>query len=228
MIEGDDKGEDGAAVPPPDGNAADPPGVPPSDPPAAEAAPAPPPTPEERIAALEKEKQETRDRMLRIAADFENWKKRARKEQTEAEVKAREQVLRDMLEVVDNLERAMTAFGDEADTASVLRGVNLVLRLFQSKLDRWDVKPVEAKGKPFDPRLHEAISQVPTTEEAPGTVVAEMQKGYRVGDRLLRAAVVAVAAPPRAEEPAIEVEAEEEAKGSGAGGDGAKPDSGDA
>jgi molecular chaperone GrpE len=157
-------------------------------------------TPDDRIAALEAEKLELRDRMLRIAAEFDNWKKRARREQTDAEGKGRESVLRDMLEVIDNLERATASWesgGAPADIQAVQQGVGLVLRQAHSKLERHDVKPVEAKGKPFDPRLHDAISQVPSAELPPGTVLSELQKGYRIGDRLLRPASVVVAiAPP--------------------------------
>jgi len=162
---------------------------------AAEASAAP--TPEQRIAALETEKTEIKDRMLRIAAEFDNYKKRARKELSDQEVKARESVLKDFLEVVDNLERALASIGTgttEKDVKSVQDGVELVLRLFKSKLDRYGVTAVEAKGQPFDPRIHDAISQIPNPDVAPGTILHEMQKGYRVGDRLLRPAVVVVAA----------------------------------
>jgi molecular chaperone GrpE len=155
------------------------------------------PTPEQRIAALETEKLEIKDRMLRIAAEFDNYKKRARKELSDQEVKARESVLKDFLEVVDNLERALASIGTgttEKDVKSVQDGVELVLRLFKSKLERYGVKVIEAKGQPFDPRMHDAISQIPSPDVAPGTIVHEMQKGYRVGDRLLRPAVVVVAA----------------------------------
>jgi molecular chaperone GrpE len=171
------------------------------EPQAADQTDAPPaPTPEEQIAALQAERDEMKDRMLRIAADFENWKKRARKEQIDAESRIREAVLKDMLEVVDNLERATSAYVENGsvDGASVLKGVNLVLRLFQTKLERYNVKPFEAKGQPFDPHMHEAISQVPTADVAPGTVANEMQKGYRIGDKLLRPAIVAVAVAPKA------------------------------
>jgi molecular chaperone GrpE len=156
-----------------------------------------PASPEERIAALEAEKVDLRDRMLRIAAEFENWKKRARKEQSDSEGKVREAVLRDMLEVIDNLDRATAATGGATDLQSVQQGIALVLRLFAQKLERYDVKAVEAKGKPFDPRLHEAISQAPSPEVPPGTVLNELQRGYKIGDRLLRpAAVVVAVAPP--------------------------------
>jgi len=162
------------------------------------------------VTALEAERDEIKDRMLRVAAEFENWKKRARKEQDEGEAKARESVLRDMLDVIDNLDRAVGAYtpgasgqagaraGTEAavDGAAILKGVGLVLRLFQSKLDRYGVKAIVVEGQPFDPRQHEAISRVETAEVAPGTVARELQRGYRIGERLLRPALVSVATAP--------------------------------
>jgi len=180
--------------------------------PSLELAPEPaPPTLEDKIATLEAEKSDLRDRMLRIAADFDNWKKRSRKELTDAEAKSKEGVLRDLLEVLDNLERAASSFADgkEVDAAAVKEGVSLVLRQFQSKLDRYQVKTVDTKDAAFDPRFHEAISQVPSPDVKPGTVVHELQKGYFIGERLLRPALVVVAAagPAKAEEPAKTEEA---------------------
>jgi molecular chaperone GrpE len=172
----------------------------PADPPAADPASAFAPelaaaTPEERLAAVTAERDDTKDRMLRIAAEFENWKKRSRKEQTDAVNEARERVLRDMLEVIDNLERAvaMQAGGNgKVDGPAVLKGVDLVLRLFKQKLERYEVRPFDAAGQPFDPRVHEAISRVEHAEIPAGSVAAELQKGYRVGERLLRPALVSV------------------------------------
>jgi molecular chaperone GrpE len=167
---------------------------------AAEPASTAPPTPEERIAALESEKGEIRERMLRIAADFENWKKRSRKEHLDGEARAKESVLRDFLEIVDNLDRATASFssGKEGDAKSIRDGVELVLRQFRSKLERYQVKAIESTGHPFDPRFHEAISQLQTADSPPGSIVHELQKGYLVGDKLLRPAMVVVAAPPPA------------------------------
>lgn len=150
------------------------------------------------------ERDEAKDRMLRVAAEFENWKKRARKEQEDGEAKARESVLRDILDVIDNLERAVGAYaggvgtgGDAAvDGPAVLKGVGLVLRLFQSKLERYGVKAIVAEGQPFDPRSHEAISRVETADVAAGSVARELQRGYRIGERLLRPALVSVATAP--------------------------------
>ena len=184
----------------------------------AESAPElPPPTPEQRMASLEAEKAELHDRMLRIAAEFDNWKKRSRKELTDSESRAKEQVLRDLLEVLDNLERATASWteskeqGKETDPKAIRDGVDLVLRQFRSKLERYQVKPLEAKGVAFDPRFHEAISQVPAPDAKPGSVVHELQKGYMIGDRLLRPAMVVVAVAPPSSAPAPAEKAAEDA-----------------
>jgi molecular chaperone GrpE len=174
------------ASPEANGEAADPPAAAPELPAA---------TPEERLAALAAERDEMKDRMLRVAAEFENWKKRAKKEQTDSVNEARERVLKDMLEVIDNLERAvaMQAGGNgNVDGPAVLKGVDLVLRLFKQKLERYEVRPFEATGQPFDPRVHEAISRVEHPQIPSGSVAVELQKGYRVGERLLRPALVSV------------------------------------
>jgi len=120
-----------------------------------------------------------------------NSVRRSIREQTDAVAEARERVLKDMLDVVDNLERAvgMQAAGNgKTDGAAVLKGVDLVLRLLKQKLERYEVRPFDAAGQPFDPRLHEAISRVEHAEIPAGSVAAELQKGYRVGERLLRPA----------------------------------------
>ncbi len=158
----------------------------------------PPATPEDRAAALAVERDEMKDRWVRTAAEFENWKKRARKERDDAVASAKESVLRDVLEVADNLERAAKAGGDASDGAAVLKGVGLVLRVFQQKLERYDVKPFEVTGQPFDPRQHEAVSRVESADVPAGSVVTELQKGYRVGERLLRPALVSVSTGPKA------------------------------
>jgi molecular chaperone GrpE len=183
--------------------------------------PAAAPSPEHQVAALEAEKAEFKDRMLRIAAEFDNYKKRARKDIAEHEVRARETVLRDFLEIADNLERAIGSWkeGGEQDIKLVQNGVDLVLRLFKSKLERYSVTAIEAKGQPFDPRVHDAISQTPSADAIPGTVLHELQKGYRVGDRLLRPATVVVAvappAPPSAKAPAgVDIDVTDDAEAS--------------
>ncbi|HEX4404950.1 MAG TPA: nucleotide exchange factor GrpE [Polyangia bacterium] len=167
----------------------------PAEAPAAEAAaPTGPMTLEERIAALEAERNEAKDRMLRIAADFENFKKRAQILKAEAETTVREKVLRDVLDVADNLERATDA--SAKDVESVLKGVTLVLRVIQQKLERHDVKAFESRGQVFDPRVHEAISRVESADVPAGAVAVELQKGYRIGEKLLRPAMVSVSTGP--------------------------------
>lgn len=161
-------------------------------------------SPAQRIAALEAEnaalakaKQDNWDRALRAAADLENFRRRSRRDVSDARTEARSKVLREMLPVIDNLERAVAhAEQNDADNAgvtSVIDGVKLVLRQFAQALERCEVLPVEAEGKPFDPNIHEAISQLETNDRAPGSVVQVLQRGYTIGDRLLRPALVVVA-----------------------------------
>ena len=131
-------------------------------------------------------------------AEFEKYRKREHKEIEEQGLKAREEIMGDFLEVADNLERAITSWkeGDKQDVQSVLSGVDLVLRLFRSKLERWSVTVLDSKGKPFDPYVHHAVSQLPSPNVLPGTVLQEVQKGYWMGERLLRPASVVVASAP--------------------------------
>jgi molecular chaperone GrpE len=158
----------------------------------------------EQIETLEKEKKETYDRLLRAAADLDNYRKRTRKEIDEARAQAREAVLKEILPGIDNLERALAAAGSEPAAGSVVEGLRLVLRQFLSALERLEVKPFDAVGQPFDPTRHEAISQVTTEAHPPGTVATEMQRGYTIGNRLLRPALVGVAKPPELPSPTPE------------------------
>jgi len=137
-----------------------------------------------------------RDQLLRTAADFDNYKKRARRETQDAERRVREEFLRDLLPVFDNLERAVQHAGSASDVKSLAEGINMVMRLFADTLGRLGVERVSAVGLPFDPALHEAVQQLETTEFPPGAVAAEVQAGYRMGDRLVRPAMVVVAKPP--------------------------------
>jgi molecular chaperone GrpE len=164
----------------------------------------PPPSAEERIAELEGKVKESHDKYLRSMAELDNVRKRARKDSEEARIDAQSRVLREMLPVIDNLERAVAHASQSGDGASgVLEGIQLVLRQFAQALERCNVHPVEARGLPFDPTQHEAVSQIVTADAPAGSVVEVMQTGYRIGDRLLRPALVVVAkAPPEDAEPA--------------------------
>jgi molecular chaperone GrpE len=157
---------------------------------------------EARIASLEKEKKDNWDRYLRSAADLENLRKRQKRELDDARLESKGRVLKEMLPVVDNLERAIEHATSQAGTNPIVEGVQLVLRQFVTAFERLDVTPIEAGGQPFDPNLHEAISQA-ESDQPPGTVVQVLQRGYKSGERLLRPALVVVAkartAPPPAE-----------------------------
>ena len=193
-----------AAAPPPVAVAADDAQIPVEvDPPgtvaAAEpAAPAAPAVNElaEKVAALEKEKKDNWDRYLRAAADLENLRKRQRREIEDVKLETKGKVLKEMLPVVDNLERAIehASTTGEADQGlrPIVEGVQLVLRQFATAFERLEVTQVDAMGKPFDPNMHEAISQQ-ESDEPPGTVVQVLQRGYKSGDRLLRPTLVVVA-----------------------------------
>lgn len=143
-----------------------------------------------RPADVEAEIKELKESRLRIAADFENYRKRTRREIDDAREDGRGQVLKELLPVFDNLERAVSHAGTGADV--LVEGVRMTLRQLYAALERFDIKPIEAKGKPFDPQQHEAIQQVDHAELAPGTVVDELQRGYSMGKRLLRPALVTV------------------------------------
>ena len=152
-------------------------------------------------------------------AEFEKYRLRERKEIEEHELKAREAMAIDFLEVADNLERAIASWkNDKADTQSVQKGVRLVLRLFRSKLERYSVTAIESKGKPFDPYVHHAVSQIPSANVLPGTVLEVVQKGYWMGERLLRPASVVVASAP-VKSPEASASIEERGTGGEAGGD---------
>ncbi len=138
-----------------------------------------------------------RDQLLRTAADYDNFRKRTRRELDDAQKRGREELLRELLPVFDNLERAVVHAGQASDPKAVADGVAIVLKQFADTLGRVGIKRIAAVGAPFDPAQHEAIQQIETDEHPAGTVVAEVQPGYAMGDRLVRAAMVVVAKPPR-------------------------------
>jgi molecular chaperone GrpE len=147
---------------------------------------------------LEKLREE-HERTLRAAADLDNFKKRAAREREEVAKFGTERLVKDLLPVVDNLERALAAAPPDDPLAG---GVRMVLRGLEEALARHGVKAFSALGQAFDPRLHEALVQVPTADQPPGTVVAEHGRGFLMNDRLLRPAIVGVARAPASEESA--------------------------
>ncbi|MEO8550664.1 MAG: nucleotide exchange factor GrpE [Kofleriaceae bacterium] len=153
---------------------------------------------EAKLATAEKEKKENWERYLRAAADLENTRKRNKREADDAKFETKTKVLKEILPVVDNLERAIEHAGAISENNPIIEGVQLVLRQLMTAFERLEVTPVEAQGQPFDPNLHEAISQQESDLPA-GSVVTVLQRGYKSGDRLLRPALVVVAKPKAAE-----------------------------
>jgi molecular chaperone GrpE len=158
--------------------------------------PGQPEAPDPQTTKLEAERATLADRLLRLAADFENWKKRSAREVSEAEQRAHEEILGDVIEVVDGLERALATMTDETDGGAVRAGVELLLRNLLRRLEGYGVKPIPAIGQRFDPRRHHAIARAPSREVEPGTIVDEVQKGYLAKGRLLRPSSVIVAESP--------------------------------
>ena len=149
----------------------------------------------ELAAALELAK----DAELRARAELENFRKRVRREQEEQLRYANWNLLRDILEVLDNLTRAVEAAEKpQADLPSLLQGVRIVADQLQAVLAKYHCQKIPAKGQPFDPELHTAIGQLPTAEQPPGTIAQVTREGYRLHDRLLRPAEVVVTTAPAA------------------------------
>ncbi|HOE26621.1 MAG: nucleotide exchange factor GrpE [Candidatus Aureabacteria bacterium] len=140
---------------------------------------------------------EYHDRMLRIAADLENYKKRAERDRLDLLKYGQEELMAELLGVIDNLERALAAAQTPADAKGLIDGVALIRRQFLSALGKFGLQPIEALGKPFNPEFHEAVAQVETDGHPEGTVVDETLRGYTLNGRLLRPSVVGVAAPPK-------------------------------
>jgi molecular chaperone GrpE len=135
--------------------------------------------------------EETDDRLLRLAADFENYKKRAARERDEYVTLANERLLKELLPVLDDLERALGA-AEQHEEAQLEEGVRLVHRSLASLLERNGVAVIETEGK-FDPHVHEALLTQPAEDKESGDVLDVIQKGYKLGDRVVRPARVIVA-----------------------------------
>ncbi len=154
---------------------------------------------EARLQAKEAEVEETRDRLLRVSADFENYKKRSAREASEFRKYANQALLKEMLPVVDNLELAISSTEGKSDFDRRLReGMEMTRNEILKVFEKFHVRPIEAVGKPFDPEFHEAVMREESDAVSENTVVSEFQKGYLIHERLLRPAMVVVAAPKTA------------------------------
>ena len=147
------------------------------------------------ITALEAERDALQDQLLRARAEFDNYRKRTAREIERIRKTAAESLVRDLLPVVDHLELALQ-HADEASRA-VTEGVEMVARQFTEVLSRHGVEPIPALGEPFDPNVHEAMMQRPDAEAAPNIVLEEFQRGYRMGEVVLRPSKVVVSSGPQ-------------------------------
>jgi molecular chaperone GrpE len=140
---------------------------------------------------LRRERDALQDRLLRTAAEFDNYRKRMDRERRDLAEYAATDVLKEFLPIVDNLERALQAPAAADDTFR--KGVELILKQMVDLLKKRGVRPIEAAGMPFDPNFHEAVIHEASSEHREGEVMQELQRGYMLGDRLLRPAMVKVA-----------------------------------
>jgi len=150
-----------------------------------------------QIETLTREKSAIYDQLLRRQAEFENFRKRFDRERTEIYQRTRAEVLLELLPVLDNFERALMSLENSGDDPeALLQGVALIHKQFKDAVTKMGLQQVESVGKSFDPNLHEAITVEPTDEHEENTIIEEFQRGYKLGDRLLRPARVKVAGSP--------------------------------
>ena len=166
----------------------------------AASAPVLPPQPLEELMARAAKADEHWDRMLRTSADFENFKKSAARERVEAAQSANAALLQKLLPVLDHFEMAQTAAQNAKNDklASLQAGIAMIQQQIKGILAETGLEEIDAAGKPFDPMLHEAVSQLESNDVPEGCVLQQIRKGYKLRDRLLRPAAVVVAKKPSA------------------------------
>jgi molecular chaperone GrpE len=158
---------------------------------------------ESEMQSLKAQLEERTTQYMRIAADFDNYRKRTQREREELEQQVKCSTINELLPVVDNFERARSQFKPQTDAETVIhKGYQGVYKQLVDCLKRIGVAPMRAQGMEFDPNLHEAVMRQPTAEFPEGTVMEELQRGYMLGERVLRHALVKVAAAPEVEEAA--------------------------
>jgi molecular chaperone GrpE len=149
-----------------------------------------------KLKVAQEESRETYDRFLRTSAEFENYKKRSDREMDEFRKFANESLIKELLSVVDNLERAVNSSSDAKQANSgLVEGVNMTLKEILKILEKFNVKPVESLKKHFDPNFHQAVMTEETDDHTEHIVINELQKGYIMHNRLLRPAMVVVSTP---------------------------------
>ncbi len=155
---------------------------------------------EEKLGRMEQELQEAKNRSLYLQADFDNYRKRMAREKAEFLNYGYERILKELLPLLDDLERALEHAKNSSNSEGLAEGVELVVKKFHSTLETMGVHPIAAVGEKFDPLHHEAIGKEEKSGVEPGRVLQEIQRGYKLKDRLLRAARVTVAVEPNSKE----------------------------
>jgi molecular chaperone GrpE len=151
---------------------------------------------QDELASKSEECKTLNDRYLRLAAEFENYKRLIQRDQREQIRFGNEQLLKELLPVVDNLERAIKAARTNGGESALVQGVELTLKQLSGTLARFGVQAIETAGHAFDPSTHQAVSYGPSNDVPANNVLDEFQKGYRLHDRILRAAMVSVSSGP--------------------------------
>ena len=152
---------------------------------------------------LEEKAEELRtaqDKYLRLAAEFDNYKRRSQRDQSDAIKFANEKLIKDVLPILDNLERAIQSGQEQKTTEALLEGVILTHKQFLETLTKIGVQQISSIGEPFDPTKHQAVAQVESSEVQPNTIIEEFQKGYFLHERIIRPAMVTVAKQPSDQE----------------------------
>lgn len=161
----------------------------------------------EEVESLKKEAEELKDKYLRLYADFENYKRVSAKEKQELVKYSIEEIIKEILSVVDHLELALEHSSDDEASKALKEGVEMTLKELKTTLEKFGLTCIDTLGKPFDPSVHHAMSQIASDESEENTVIAEFRKGYMLNDRVLRAALVGVSKKTPQQ---IKIESEEE------------------
>jgi molecular chaperone GrpE len=154
----------------------------------------------EKLKEKKAEAKEHYDRFLRISAEFENFKKRSEREMADFKKFASEAVFKEILPIIDNLERAVEV-SNHSDYGALVEGIKMTLKQFYASFSKFGVVPIEAVGEPFDPRFHEAVMRESSDTHPNNIVLKEIQKGYMIKDRLLRPAAVVISTQPAPKKP---------------------------
>ena len=149
-------------------------------------------TPEDSVSVLEEKLKATHERLLRTAADLDNFRKRSKRDVEDAFARGRADVLQEILPVLDSIDLALAHKETDGANESIFEGVQMIRKQFLSAAERFGLKEVESRGKSFDPNFHEAVAHVASPDCPAGQIVDEMRKGYMLGEKLLRAAMVVV------------------------------------